>query len=162
MRFVSTSPEQTQHLAETLGRMLDSGCVVALVGTLGAGKTVFAQGLARGLDVGPDEYVSSPSFALVNHYRGRIPVFHIDAYRLRHEAEMVALGFEEYFEPEGVTVIEWADKVRGLLPENHVLVKLEITGPTSRTIDFELAGAWPLQRRAEIESAFGQHVAEKP
>lgn len=162
MRFVSTSPGQTQQLGQTLGHLLNNGCVVALIGSLGAGKTVFAQGLARGLGVGPDEYVSSPSFALVNQYRGRVPIFHIDAYRLRHEAEMVALGFEEYFEPDGVTVIEWADKVQGLLPDKHARVKLEITGPTSRAIELELMGAWSPQKSVEIECAFGQRMVEKP
>jgi tRNA threonylcarbamoyladenosine biosynthesis protein TsaE len=95
MRMVSNSDQWTRKLGETLGRLLQSGSVVALIGELGSGKTVFAQGLARGLGVGPDEYVSSPSFALVNQYRGRVPIFHVDTYRLRNEPEMVALGYEE-------------------------------------------------------------------
>ena len=111
MRTASNSPEQTRELGEKLGRLLSRGNVVALVGELGAGKTVLTQGLAKGLGVGPDEYVSSPSFALVNQYRGRVPIYHLDIYRLGGEAEMVALGYEDYFEPDGVTIIEWADKV---------------------------------------------------
>ncbi len=161
MRFVSHSPEQTRNMGETLGRVLASGDLVALIGPLGAGKTVFAQGIALGLDVCPEEYVSSPSFALVNQYKGRLPIFHLDTYRLGDEAEMVALGYEEYFEPDGVAIIEWADKVLGLLPEQYTRIHLEITGENSRAIEIELVGEWPPQRISAVESALRRHEAEK-
>jgi tRNA threonylcarbamoyladenosine biosynthesis protein TsaE len=160
MRFVSSSPEHTRNIGETLGRLLQSGDIVALVGMLGAGKTVFAQGLARGLDVGPDEYVSSPSFAIVNQYRGRIPIFHIDTYRLANEAEMVSLGYEDYFEPDGVTIIEWADRVRELLPQKFAMVELEITGRNSREIEMIMVGKWPQQITSEIETALSRMSIE--
>jgi tRNA threonylcarbamoyladenosine biosynthesis protein TsaE len=160
MRLLSESPEQTQELGTMLGRVLDSGNVVALIGPLGAGKTVFAQGLARGLGVNADEYVSSPSFALVNQYRGRFPVFHIDTYRLHHEAEMVALGYEEYFDPDGVTIVEWANKVSTLLPDRHVLVNLKICDRTTREITIDLLGDWTVQTVSAIESAFERSGAE--
>lgn len=161
MRMVSNSDQWTRKLGETLGRLLQSGSVVALIGELGSGKTVFAQGLARGLGVGPDEYVSSPSFALVNQYRGRVPIFHVDTYRLRNEPEMVALGYEDYFDPNGVTIIEWADKVRGLLPEKYVAVEFTITGPETREIRIELVGEWPLQAASELMDGLSPEAAER-
>jgi len=161
MRFVSNSPEQTRKLGETLGRLLVAGDVVAMIGRLGAGKTVFTQGIAHGLDVGPDEYVSSPSFALVNQYKGRLPIFHVDTYRLGDEAEMVALGYEEYFEPEGVTIVEWADKVTGLLPARYTRIHIEITGESSRMIEMELIGDWPTPRICNVQAAMGPLETKK-
>jgi len=156
MRILSTSPEQTARIGETLGPLLESGTVVALIGELGSGKTVFAQGLARGLGVDPDEYVSSPSFTLVNQYRGKVPVFHVDTYRLGDEAEMVALGYEDFFDPNGVTIIEWADKVRTLLPETRVVVKFRIVDEHSREIEFKLVGSWPARKAAETMDALSR------
>ena len=140
-------------MGEALGHLLESGVVVALIGELGSGKTVFAQGLAIGLGVGPDEYVSSPSFTLVNHYRGRVPVFHMDTYRLADAAEMVALGYEEYFEPGGVTIIEWADKVRDLLPERCVLADFKLIDENTREIHIELPGPGPSRQESDIVRA---------
>ncbi len=160
MRTLSNSPGRTREIGESLGRLLQRGAVVALVGELGAGKTVMAQGLAQGLGVDPDEYVSSPSFAIVNQYRGRIPIFHLDTYRLADETEMVALGYEDYFEPDGVTIIEWADKVRKLLPERYLLIEIEITGQNARELLVRPIGAWPSKTAAEIRSALDSRQAE--
>ena len=143
-------------MGEALGRLLERGVVVALIGELGSGKTVFAQGLAKGLGVDPGEYVSSPSFTLVNHYRGRVPVFHMDTYRLADAAEMVALGYEEYFEPGGVTIIEWADKVRDLLPEIFVLADFKLIDEHTREINIELPGPWPSRKESDIVSALSE------
>lgn len=156
MRIVSKSPERTREIGEALGRLLEKGAVVALVGRLGSGKTVLTQGLAKGLGVDPDEYVSSPSFALVNRYTGTVPIYHIDTYRLGGEAEMVALGYEEYFEPDGVTIIEWADKVEKLLPEKCLRIAIRIVDPTTRELDVEPAGAWPEAISAEIERVLSE------
>jgi tRNA threonylcarbamoyladenosine biosynthesis protein TsaE len=159
MRLISTSPEETRRLGQALGRLLNTGTVVGLIGELGAGKTVFAQGLALGLGVGPDEYVSSPSFTLVNQYSGRVPVFHIDTYRLTDAADMVALGYEDYFDPNGVAMIEWADKVRDLLPETCILVHILMKNHSTRDISIELLGTWPSQKRAEILTSLDQWAA---
>ena len=159
MRITSQSPDQTRQIGEALGRMLDRGAVVALIGELGTGKTVFAQGLARGLCVAPDEYVSSPSFTLVNQYRGKVPVFHVDTYRLGSEAEMVALGYEEYFDPDGVTIIEWANKVQNLLPEKHIIVEFRFSNKSKREISIKLSGPWPSRMRSEIADISGRHGA---
>jgi tRNA threonylcarbamoyladenosine biosynthesis protein TsaE len=158
MQLLSSSPEATREIGRKLGRFLDIGDVVALIGDLGSGKTVFTQGLSQGLDVAPDEYVSSPSFTIVNQYRARLPIFHLDTYRLAGEPEMVALGYEDYFDPDGVTVIEWADKVRSLLPEKHVLVEFAIVGPEAREIRLCLFGDWPVEKAAEIKQAMKEYI----
>ena len=162
MRIVSISPERTFEIGEALGRLLEKGAVVALVGRLGSGKTALTQGLARGLGVGPDEYVSSPSFALVNRYAGRVPIYHIDTYRLGDDVEMVALGYEEYFEPDGVAIIEWADKVEKLLPEKYLQIQIAIVDRTTRELSVELVGAWPEEFAVEIETTIsGLRQADK-
>ncbi len=156
MRIVSKSPERTLEIGEALGLLLEKGAVVALVGRLGSGKTLLTQGLARGLGVGPDEYVSSPSFALVNRYAGRVPIYHIDTYRLGDDVEMVALGYEEYFEPDGVTIIEWADKVEKLLPEKCLRIEIAIVDRTTRELNVEPVGAWPEAISTEIERVLSE------
>ena len=132
---VSTSPEDTQALGERLGRDLAPGAVVACVGELGAGKTCFLQGLARGLGV--TGAVTSPTFVLINQYRGRLPVYHLDAYRTDSLAEVVDLGLEEMLHGDGVTVIEWADKVAGLLPADAITVTIAGLGDEPRQIAIE-------------------------
>jgi tRNA threonylcarbamoyladenosine biosynthesis protein TsaE len=131
----TTAVEETEAAAAELARDLAPGDVVALVGDLGAGKTAFARGLARALGVrGP---VHSPTFTLIHEYRGKWPVYHIDLYRIAGEAEAETLGLEEYFEGDGVTVIEWADRAEALLPPRAIRVELS-------------AGAAPDERRVRI------------
>lgn len=136
MKVVSRSAEETQALGERLGARLGGGDVVACIGPLGAGKTCFLQGLARGLGVTAD--VTSPTFVLVNQYRGRLPVYHVDAYRTGSLAELVDLGLEEMLHGEGVTIVEWADKLLPLLPPRTIMVTIEGLGDEPRQI--ELAG----------------------
>ena len=126
------SPAQTQELGEQLGSRLGPGAVVACMGELGAGKTCFLQGLCRGLGVAGD--VTSPTFVLVNEYRGRLPVHHLDAYRADSLTELVDLGIEEMLHGDGVTVIEWADKVRPLLPVHAITVTITGLGDEPRRI----------------------------
>jgi tRNA threonylcarbamoyladenosine biosynthesis protein TsaE len=136
MKTVSRSAQETLALGERLGARLGRGDVVACIGPLGAGKTCFLQGLARGLGVMTD--VTSPTFVLVNQYRGRLPVYHVDAYRTGSLTELVELGLEEMLHGEGVTVVEWADKLLPLLPARTVTVTIEGLGDEPRQI--ELAG----------------------
>ncbi len=136
MKVVSRSAQETQALGERLGARLGRGDVVACIGPLGAGKTCFLQGLARGLGVTAD--VTSPTFVLVNQYRGRLPVYHVDAYRTGSLTELVDLGLEEMLHGEGVTVVEWADKLLPLLPPRTVTVTIAGLGDEPRQI--ELAG----------------------
>jgi tRNA threonylcarbamoyladenosine biosynthesis protein TsaE len=136
MKVVSRSAQETQALGERLGARLGGGDVVACIGSLGAGKTCFLQGLARGLGVTAD--VTSPTFVLINQYRGRLPVYHVDAYRTGSLAELVDLGLEEMLHGEGVTIVEWADKLLPLLPPRTITVTIAGLGDEPRQI--ELAG----------------------
>jgi tRNA threonylcarbamoyladenosine biosynthesis protein TsaE len=136
MKAASRSARETQALGERLGARLDAGDVVACIGPLGAGKTCFIQGLARGLGVTAE--VTSPTFVLVNQYRGRLPVYHVDAYRTGSLTELVDLGLEEMIHGEGVTVLEWADKLLPLLPPRTIMVTISGLGEEPR--QFELAG----------------------
>jgi len=118
----SGSPEATRVLGERLGELLRPGDVVALMGELGAGKTCFVQGVARGLGIAAK--VTSPTFVLIREYEGRLPLYHFDAYRLGGPEEFRELGSEEYFDASGVSVIEWAECVAAALPEDRLEVEL--------------------------------------
>ena len=133
MFVICRSPEETQALGERLGRRLREGSVVGCTGELGAGKTCFLQGLARGLGVTAD--VTSPTFVLVNLYQGRLPVYHIDAYRTESLTELVDAGLEEMVHGSGVTLIEWADKILPLLPSTAITVAISGLGDEPREIE---------------------------
>ncbi|MEX2092137.1 MAG: tRNA (adenosine(37)-N6)-threonylcarbamoyltransferase complex ATPase subunit type 1 TsaE [Pirellulales bacterium] len=124
--------KDTERLGVALADVLPPGTVVALVGTLGAGKTRLVQAVATALGV-PAGSVTSPTFVLVNEYRqGRVPMFHFDTYRLKDDDEFLGLGPDEYFDSDGITFVEWADRVEHLLPKDRVEIELEVTGDTSR------------------------------
>lgn len=133
--LTSRSPAETQGLGARLGARLEPGAVVACTGLLGTGKTCFLQGLARGLGVTSE--VTSPTFVLINQYRGRLPMYHLDAYRTGSLAELVDLGLEEMLDGDGVTVIEWADKLLPLLPARTIRVHLSGLGDEPREIVIE-------------------------
>jgi tRNA threonylcarbamoyladenosine biosynthesis protein TsaE len=122
LRLNSRSPEQTQFLGEQLGQLAQKADVVLLTGELGAGKTCLVQGIARGLDV--KEYPFSPSFVILREYHGRLPLYHIDFYRLDNIEEIAGLGLEEYFYGDGVCVVEWADKGLEVLPRHNLLINI--------------------------------------
>lgn len=130
--LVSRSPEETATAGERLGTTLQTGDVVAISGELGAGKTCFIQGLVRGLGISVP--ATSPTFVLINEYRGRWPVHHVDAYRTQSLAEVMDLGLPELFDEGGVTVIEWADKLEPLLPARTVRVHIDGLGDEPRRI----------------------------
>jgi tRNA threonylcarbamoyladenosine biosynthesis protein TsaE len=134
------SPEATRDLGRRLGALLFPGAVVALEGQLGAGKTFLIRAVAEGLGVTDSRVVSSPTFVLVQEYPARLPVFHFDAYRLRTAGEFVDLGADEYFAAGGVCLIEWADRVAGVLPPERLTVRLDVTGEHSRRITLEAHG----------------------
>lgn len=118
----SHSAEQTQLLGTYLGKLAQKGDVFLFVGDLGTGKTCLIQGLARGLDI--QEYAFSPSFVIVREYHGRIPLYHVDFYRLDHIEEIADLGLEEYLYGNGVCAVEWAEKGLPVLPQENLLVEL--------------------------------------
>src|SRR5919204_168749 len=122
----------TTAFGRRLGGLLFPGAVVALVGPLGAGKTHLVRAVAEGLGIADSRAVSSPTFVLIQEYRARLPIYHFDAYRLRGPAEFFDLGAHEYFDGEGVCLVEWADRVEALLPPEHLRVTIEVTGESSR------------------------------
>jgi len=135
MVFQTSNTSETIRMGKRLGRLLQPGDVVALIGDLGTGKTQFIKGLAEGVGVGKATYVSSPSFTLINEYPGRTPLYHIDLFRLESEKEAEGLGLEEYVRGNGITAIEWADKIPSLLPEELLWVKIHYTGEHSRSLE---------------------------
>lgn len=133
---ITTSDEETIGLGQRLGHLLSEGDVVALVGELGSGKTWFTKGLALGLGVSADTIVTSPSFTLVNEYKGRYTIYHMDFYRLETLPEVLSAGLEEYLHNSGVVVLEWADRWPDILPENRVMVQFVIIDDRSRELTF--------------------------
>src|SRR5215468_64929 len=138
-QFDATSESATAELGRRLAELLFPGAVVGLIGPLGAGKTHLVRAIAEGLGL-RDGAVSSPTFVLIQEYQARLPIYHFDAYRLRSEGEFFDLGAHEYFDGDGVCLIEWADRVPGCLPREHLTIRLEITGETSRRATIEPAG----------------------
>jgi tRNA threonylcarbamoyladenosine biosynthesis protein TsaE len=131
---ISKSAAETFEFGRQLADKLQAGDILALTGELGAGKTCFVKGLARGLGV--TQAVTSPTFTLIHEYRGgRLPLFHVDLYRLDSVAQALAVGIEDYLNGAGVTVIEWAEKIAPLLPARTIHVRLTATGETTRTIE---------------------------
>ena len=118
-----------------IGSQLSSGDVVALIGDLGAGKTCLTQGIARGVGLYQDQTVNSPSYILINEYEGKIPIYHIDLYRLEQLEDIVALGLEDYLEGDGICVIEWADRMGELLPQSHIQVIITAEDEFTRAIE---------------------------
>ena len=137
----------TVALGAALAEVLPDGTTVALCGTLGAGKTRLVPAIAVAAGIDRREVVS-PTFVLIQEYHGRRAVYHLDAYRVRDEDEFLELGPEEYFESDGLTLVEWADRVPRCLPPDRVEIRIEITGPESRR--FEVRGLGP--RSTEVIS----------
>jgi tRNA threonylcarbamoyladenosine biosynthesis protein TsaE len=131
------SPEETKKLGRNLARQLEPGSVMALIGPLGSGKTVLIQGICSGLGV--EKVVTSPSFVIINEYPGRLHessiwIYHFDLYRLENVEEFIKLGYEEYFYGRGITLIEWAEKVKPFLPPRRWEVNLKILSENEREI----------------------------
>lgn len=121
--FRTNNPEETWELAAQIAKELTSGSVIALHGELGTGKTCFIQGLAVALGI--DEPITSPTYTLIGEYEGRLPLHHIDLYRLSGPVEALGLGLEEYFDARGITAIEWAERADGLLPPDLMHIQIE-------------------------------------
>ena len=118
------SEKETERIGEAIGRASEPGTVVALIGDLGTGKTTLTKSIARGLGV--TETVTSPTFNIIREYKsGRIPLYHFDVYRIGDPDEMFELGYEEYFYGDGICVVEWADIIEELLPEDAVIIRIE-------------------------------------
>jgi len=154
VRCRSTSPEETQAIANLLTPALLPGDVVALSGDLGAGKTCFVQGAARALGV--TDRVTSPSFVLVKEYKGAFPILHLDVYRLSNLQELTDLGYEEFLDPAGIVFIEWGDAVKPLLPEDYLEVSIRRSIDEDRLIDIHARGTSWNRRLVDLASDFAQ------
>lgn len=140
MRFITKTPEETELLGERLGRELRGGEVIAFLGGLGAGKTAFTRGLARGLNI--PMRVTSPTYTIVNEYTGgRLPLFHFDMYRLESEDDLFDVGWEDYLARGGVCAVEWSENVRGAM-ENAITVKIDLLSDEERQITIEGGAAY--------------------
>ena len=135
MEFLTNSPEETERVGAALGKILNPGTVLAYRGDLGAGKTAFTRGLARGL--GYAEPVTSPTYTIVNEYLGgRLPLFHFDMYRLASSDDLWDIGWDDYLDRGGVCAVEWSENVDDAM-ENAILVTIHKTGENSRRIEIE-------------------------
>ncbi len=130
LRLVSPGPDQTRELGRGLGRLALPGDVFLLVGDLGTGKTCLTQGIAWGLGI--QEYASSPTFVIMHELHGRMPLYHIDLYRLDDVAEVADLGLDDYLYGGGICVVEWADKGLAVMPTEHLLVEIAHVADTER------------------------------
>ncbi|MHB8956548.1 MAG: tRNA (adenosine(37)-N6)-threonylcarbamoyltransferase complex ATPase subunit type 1 TsaE [Pirellulaceae bacterium] len=139
-RWETRDEEGTRRLGRALANSLPPTAAVALIGTLGSGKTRLVQAIAAACDIDPAG-VTSPTFVLCQHHRGTRTIYHLDAYRIQNLDEFLELGVEEYFEGPGITLIEWAERVADCLPPDHLEIQIEITSDEGRTFDMLAYGA---------------------
>lgn len=148
----------TATLGRQLGRLARNGDVILLHGGLGVGKTTLTQAIAAGLEVPPDQYVSSPSFALLHEYQGRLPLFHLDCYRLAGEEDVEGAGLLDYIGSSGLTVIEWPDRLGSFCPAQRLDITLESAGGTVRQCLLEPQGKdWQNRINAVLQECMEAH-----
>ena len=138
LELISHSPEQTQRFGVRIGELAQAGDTFLLVGNLGAGKTCFTQGIAWGLNI--KEYAASPSFVVVRELHGRLPLYHIDLYRLDHIEEVAELGLDDYLYGNGICVVEWAEKGLSVLPVEHLLIEISFLSDNKRSFQLKPRG----------------------
>ena len=138
LSLVSSSPEETQRIGESLGELAEADDIYILTGKLGAGKTCLTQGIALGLRI--HESVLSPTFVLIRELKGRLPLYHIDLYRLDKIEEIAELGLDDYFYGHGVTVIEWGEKAGQLIPEESLSIEISYLSDKERCLEFKANG----------------------
>jgi len=140
MEVLLKSVEETLRFGERLGKLLKAGDIIALTGELGSGKTTLVKGIARGMGVKDPRHVNSPSFVILKEHKGRIPLYHFDVYRLDDPSSMDTVGYKDFFYGSGASVIEWANKIRELLPDEYLDMELTVTGEDSRRLVVEGRG----------------------
>jgi len=154
MEVIANSERETQDVAAVVGRLAGADTLIALYGQLGSGKTQFVKGLARGLGVPDQRRVCSPTFIIVNEHAGRLTLYHVDAYRLRHWRELEQIGFGELLESGAVVAVEWADHVKPLLRDDRLDVGLEVLGESQRRIRFSATGPASRELLDRVRSAY--------
>lgn len=132
--YITKSREETVKLGAKIAKDFKKGDVIALIGELGSGKTTLVKGIAKGLGVKNSRHVNSPSFVIIKEYQGKISLYHFDVFRLDSASDLDSVGYEEYFYGDGICVVEWADKIRKLLPKKHLEIKIKILGDSIREI----------------------------
>ena len=135
--FRTRTPAETQTIGKKIGKQLRQGDLVALIGDLGTGKTCLTQGIARGVGVYPNQIVNSPSYTLINEYAAKIPIYHVDLYRLQNHDELLDLGLDEYMEGNGICIIEWAEKL-GSLKISHTKIQITWLSEMTREIEIQI------------------------
>jgi tRNA threonylcarbamoyladenosine biosynthesis protein TsaE len=148
--LTSHSPEQTQQIGVRIGELALPGDVFLLSGRLGAGKTCLTQGIAWGLNI--KEYALSPTFVIVREMHGRLPLYHIDLYRLDNIDEIEDLGLDDYLYGKGACVVEWAEKALGLLPSEHLLIQIDFLSDTARSLQLKPRGKRYQELLAQLKS----------
>lgn len=137
--ITTTSPAETITLGRKIAKLLNPGDIICLSGNLGSGKTTLAKGIAKGLSIDPVK-VNSPTFVIMNAYEGRLPLYHFDLYRLNKMQEMGVIGYDEFLYGEGVSLIEWGERLEKLLPKEFLNVKIVQSGELERQFCFEAVG----------------------
>lgn len=150
--FISRSPEDTKKIGAVIGERAVPGDVLLLEGKLGAGKTCLTQGIAVGLGI--DDYVLSPTFVIMRELYGRLPLYHIDLYRLDDIEESIDLGLDEYFYGDGISVVEWAEKAISIMPRNRLLIRMEYIDDTERRLLLEPSGERYRELTGQILSSY--------
>jgi tRNA threonylcarbamoyladenosine biosynthesis protein TsaE len=135
LNITTHSADETRQLGRTIGRLANQPLIIALIGDLGSGKTAFVQGLAKGLDVPAEYYITSPTFTLINEYPGRLPLFHADLYRLETVQDLEDIGLDELIYDQGVLAVEWADKLAHTLSGDYLVLQYEIIDDDCREIN---------------------------
>jgi tRNA threonylcarbamoyladenosine biosynthesis protein TsaE len=152
--IIVTTEQDTARLGAALAEAMLPGTTVALIGTLGAGKTRLVQAVATALGVAPGS-VTSPTFVLVNEYTtGRMPIYHFDTYRLKDDDEFLELGSDEYFESDGIIFVEWADRVAHFLPRDRLEIEFDVVGESSRQITIEGKSVRTIELAAKVASSY--------
>ena len=154
LHVTADSETDTRELGERLAAVLAPGAIVALVGDLGAGKTLLVKAIAAALDV-PPEAVTSPTFTLIHEYAGRVPLRHCDTYRLRDPREFLDLGLDELFARDGIALVEWADRVQDFLPRDVLTIQFEIISPDARLFQVTTSGPTSQQTCRKLADNFG-------
>lgn len=152
--FIAKDQSETKMAGQLITKYTESGSVLALIGDLGAGKTVFTKGVAEGLEC---EEPNSPTFVIMKAYNGKVPLYHFDVYRLSDQSEFEEIGYEEFIYGDGISVIEWADKIRDVLPEDTVIIEIsnfEEQGENARKITLKGKKEWLSLYKNMVEQAF--------
>jgi len=155
MRIISDSEKRTLAIGTKIAGKLKKGSIVCLEGPLGAGKTVIAKGIALGLGIDGDKVIS-PTFVLLREYKGKFPLYHFDLYRLNTPQDIANLGYEEYLYGEGISVIEWADKLERLIPQEFLKIRLEVGAQANkRVLEFSSCGDYYKDILTKIYESIG-------